>query len=393
MRAKQHAVLGLFFLGVVAVLAWFTLFQSDFRVGGEARRVTVWMEDAGGIRSGDSVLVAGVRWGKVDRVRYDASTEDLQRRIQVDLVLDQDVALYGDHRIEVKDATVLGGKNLSIEPGSPLSGSFTGEWLGTTKPDVLAALGEVLEENRGSLRNTIAGLETMVDDVNAGRGVLGALISDGELRDSVASAVANVEATFEDLSQVTERVAAGEGTLGKLLYDQALAQQIESAVANVDGLLVQAREVLQDAQDGKGTIGALLVDEELASDLRSALDDLATTTGRLADGEGTIGKLLTDPKVADDLQVITNALATGEGTLGRLILEPDVYEDVAAISADLRTFSSALVSGEGTISRLVYDDELYQEIDRSLRVLTGTLEEAREAAPITTFVNAVFAGF
>ena len=135
------------------------------------------------------------------------------------------------------------------------------------------------------------------------------------------------------------------------------------------------------------------MDEELAGDLRSALDDLATTTGRLAAGEGTIGKLLTDPKVADDLQVITNALATGEGTLGRLILEPEVYEDVAAISADLRTFSSALVSGEGTISRLVYDDELYQEIDRSLRVLTGTLEEAREAAPITTFVNAVFAGF
>jgi phospholipid/cholesterol/gamma-HCH transport system substrate-binding protein len=393
MKPKQHATLGLFFLGVVGVLAWFTLFQSDFRVGGETRVATVWLEDAGGLRSGDPVLVAGVRWGKVDGVRYDARTEDLARRIQVDLVLDQDVTLFADHRIEVKDATVLGGKNLSIEPGSPGSGTYAGEWLGSTKPDVLAALGEVLDENRSSLRNTIAGLETMVGDVNSGKGVLGALISDEGLRDSLDAAVANVEATFADLSKVATQVSSGEGTLGKLLFDQALAQQIGSAVENVDGLLAEARTAIEDARAGKGALGTLLVDEAFAENLRTTLDDLATTTDRLAKGEGTIGRLLTDPKIADDLAVITDALAKGEGTLGRLILEPAVYEDLAAISADLRTFSSALVSGEGTISRLVYDDALYQEIDRSLRVLTGTLEEAREAAPITTFLNAVFVGF
>ena len=120
MKPKQHATLGLFFLGVVGVLAWFTLFQSDFRVGGESRVATVWLEDAGGLRSGDPVLVAGVRWGKVDGVRYDARTEDLARRIQVDLVLDQDVTLFADHRIEVKDATAMAAavNELLADPGA-----------------------------------------------------------------------------------------------------------------------------------------------------------------------------------------------------------------------------------------------------------------------------------
>ncbi|MDE0905615.1 MAG: hypothetical protein OSB42_13425, partial [Planctomycetota bacterium] len=74
-------------------------------------------------------------------------------------------------------------------------------------------------------------------------------------------------------------------------------------------------------------------------------------------------------------------------------LEPEVYTNMLSITDDMKTFSKALASGEGTISRMVYDDTLYLEIDRALGVLTGTLEEAREAAPISTFLNAIFLGF
>ena len=39
------------------------------------------------------------------------------------------------------------------------------------------------------------------------------------------------------------------------------------------------------------------------------------------------------------------------------------------------------------------DDELYRELQRAMTTLTGTLEEAREAAPIATFLSTVFLGF
>ncbi len=389
----NNAVLGLFFVGVIAVLAWFTLFRSDFRMGGESGQATVWFADAGGLRSGDPVLVAGVRWGKVEQISYDATISDTVRRIQVELSLDAPVELFGDHKITITDATVLGGKNLAIEPGNPGAGTFAGEWMGTTRPDVLATLGSVLEENRVSLREAIVGLADVVRNVQDGKGVIGALITDESLRQSMDEAIVNIKETFGQLKETSQEINRGEGTVGRLIFDAALAQRIDNASASLEAVLADAREALAEAREGKGTIGALLADEAMADNLRSTLADTATVTRRLADGEGSIGKLLTDPKIAEDIEILTDALANGEGTLGRLILEPEVYDNLLSITDDMKTFSKALASGEGTISRLVFDDTLYLEIDRALGVLTGTLEEAREAAPISTFLNAIFLGF
>ena len=39
------------------------------------------------------------------------------------------------------------------------------------------------------------------------------------------------------------------------------------------------------------------------------------------------------------------------------------------------------------------DKGLYEEVQRALAILTRTLEEYREAAPITTFTSVLFSGF
>ena len=38
-------------------------------------------------------------------------------------------------------------------------------------------------------------------------------------------------------------------------------------------------------------------------------------------------------------------------------------------------------------------DRLYLQLEKAVTVLVGSLEEAREAAPISTFLNTVFLGF
>ena len=102
---------------------------------------------------------------------------------------------------------------------------------------------------------------------------------------------------------------------------------------------------------------------------------------------------MTDPTIADNLEKITGDLAEGRGTLGKLMSEEDVYEDLASITSDLADASAALRERRGTLAKLLYEDDMYQEIQRALKVLTGSLEEAREAAPIATFLNTVFLGF
>ena len=52
-----------------------------------------------------------------------------------------------------------------------------------------------------------------------------------------------------------------------------------------------------------------------------------------------------------------------------------------------------MAEGRGTIGKLIMDDESYVELQKAIATLTGSLEEAREAAPITTLLNTLFLGF
>ena len=120
---------------------------------------------------------------------------------------------------------------------------------------------------------------------------------------------------------------------------------------------------------------------------------MTAIAGDLEEGRGTLGKLLKDPSIADNIEKITGDLAEGRGTLGLLLTEDEVYQDIRQIVDDLADASAALREGRGTLAKLLYEDEMYAEMQRALGVLTGSLEEAREAAPIATFLNTVFLGF
>jgi len=103
---------------VLGVLSYYTLFLTDVPWFKEAHELVVHFDQAGGLRQGDSVLVAGIRQGRVMTLSYDP-TAVLQRRVTVLLYLDQDVALREGFTIEIEDATLLGGKQVAIDPGPP----------------------------------------------------------------------------------------------------------------------------------------------------------------------------------------------------------------------------------------------------------------------------------
>lgn len=393
MSTQRQALLGLFFVLVFGVLAWFTLFQGDLSIFRETFRTRVHFEQAGGLREGDPVLVAGLRWGVVERLDYDPE-QPLDQRIEVVLDLDRAVRLFDDHEIVIEDATVLGGKQIVIEPGRPETGEVDLEGLrGRVAPNVMKALGDVVTENRESLANVLGGLETMVGDVREGDGVLTQLLYSEQLAQNLSNAVESVAATFENAEALTTDLRSGEGTLGKLMSDPELYDQVKGIATGIDDFVTTAEALVDDVRAGKGTVGMLLYDEEVSADVRSTIDRVERIASDLEEGRGTLGKLLQDPTIADNVKKVTTELAEGKGTLGRLLTEEEVYEDLAAITEDLRSASAALREGQGTLGKLLYEDELYDELERAIRVLTGSLEEAREAAPIATFLNTVFLGF
>ena len=122
MNSQRTTILGLFVLAVLAVLAYFTLFLTDFALFAERPTLRVRFAETNGLREGDSVLVAGMRWGRVKSLVFDPQAPT-DARITVTASLNEPLPLRTGFSISIRDATLLGGRNLWIDPGPPSGGS------------------------------------------------------------------------------------------------------------------------------------------------------------------------------------------------------------------------------------------------------------------------------
>ncbi|MCB9915760.1 MAG: MCE family protein [Planctomycetes bacterium] len=395
MNTSHHFLLGLLVVGALTILGYFTLFLSDFTMLGEVQHMTIHFPDANGLREGDSVLVAGVRWGKVSTIAYDPTTDDPARRITVMVTLDEPVVLHQDHSILIADATVLGGKNLTIDPGSVDAPAVSVDTVlfGQVRGNVMQQLEELLAANEQSVTETLGSLHDLVQGVRDGRGTMGRLFTDDELASEMDRAVRGAAEAADNLRAITAKLEAGEGTLGQLLMKDELYQDLKSIGESLTTLLDDANATLADARAGKGLAGALLSDEELSQNIKDGVRDLKQIIERTNKGENTLGHLLTDKKIAMDIETVMDRLANGQGTLGRLFAEDEIYEDVRQTASDLRDIIAQVRDGRGTVGKLLMEEGLYTELLKAVGLLTRSLEEYREAAPISTMTSVIFGAF
>ena len=394
MTPSRHLSLGLLFLGAVSILSYYTLFKTDFSLFESKQSVVAYTENARGLRKGAPVLFAGVRWGKVDAVVPDLDRPRAER-VRVDITLDQPIVLFGDHAVRIESASVLGGVQLSIDPGSRAAGSVD---LGvplraSSAPDVLASLGELVDENRESIRNSVAGLEQVMASLNGSEGTFGRLLNDAQTADTVVSALESAQGTFDNIEALTEELRGGQGTIGKLIYDEKLYNDIEAFVAGLDEAVADARSLLADAKGGDGVLSTLIYDPTVAANTREIIESVRSASEKIDRGDGTLARLINEGTIADDLEAALKGFNNPDGTVGRLMNEPEIYENLLALSADAADAAAAIKEQRGTLGILINDDTIAKDIERALRTLTGGLEEQREAAPIATFLSTVFLGF
>ena len=394
MTPRRHLTLGLLFLGAIAILSYYTLFKTDFSLFEDKQSVVAYTEDARGLRKGAPVLFAGVRWGKVAAV-----TPDLERpraeRVRVDITLDEPIVLFGDHVVRIESASVLGGVQLSIDPGSREAGAvdLAAPLRASSAPDVLASLGELVDENRESIRNSVAGLEEVMASLNGTEGTIGRLLNDEQTANSVVETIESAQGTFDNIEALTDELRGGQGTIGKLIYDEKLYDDIEAFVLGLDAAVADARRLMADAKDGEGVLSTLIYDPQVAASTRELVESIRSAAEKVDRGDGTVAKLINDPAIADGLQAALEGFNNPEGTIGRLMNESDVYDNLLALSADAADAAAAIKEQRGTLGILINDDTIATDIERALRTLTGGLEEQREAAPIATFLSTVFLGF
>ncbi len=394
MSSQRTVLLGLFFLVTFGALGYYTLFLTEFTPFKDRPEVQVYFAETNGLREGDPVLVAGMRWGRVKKMTFDPAAPE-KKRIVLTASLNEPLALREGATIEIRDATLLGGKNVWIDPGPAGAAGIPGdrELFGEVSGGLLDRLNGLVGESEEGISRILGNIEQVTIDLKEGKGTLGRLISDGELADQISSTVTSLTKTIENLQALTSDARAGRGTIGKLFADEALFTEFTGAARKLTGLLDEATRLATQARSGDGVLGKIVSDPALGEDIASAIASLGSITKKIDEGRGLAGALVNDDALASDVRETIATIARGEGTIGALIVRPEVYENLRAVTEDISVITGSIRSGQGSLGRLVMEEEIYLSLKTALQIVSRSLEEYREAAPITTFTSVFFSAF
>jgi len=271
-------MVGLFMFVVLIALGIFTIVLSQENLLKKTYPYEFVFSEIGGLREGDNVFLRGMNIGRVRQT-------DLQdSHVRVYVALDVPLNLRHGYKIDVVDASMLGGKNLKIYEG-PADAPELGENM-----TVLGAKPiEIIEE----MSRALGGLQKTINAVNAGEGTLGKLLKDEAVYNNLAS-------ISESFKQIMSRLESGEGSLGKMLVsdDGQLYNDGKALMANL-------RIISQNLADGKGTLGQLMSGEDTAfQDLEATLAAIRSISESISEGEGTLGRLVRDAKLYDETTLL-----------------------------------------------------------------------------------------
>ena len=126
-RIRRDTLLGLVFFGSLAFLLWATVNLTDMAI--DNVRLRVFFDQAGSCEVGTNVMVLGKKIGKVGAI--DVLYDRPKNPVVMTLLLRERIPMKKGYEISVRDAGVLGGKQIYIAPGRegaalPLDGDFEG---------------------------------------------------------------------------------------------------------------------------------------------------------------------------------------------------------------------------------------------------------------------------
>jgi phospholipid/cholesterol/gamma-HCH transport system substrate-binding protein len=242
--------------------------------------VTTNVQDAGGIRKGDPVVLRGVNIGRIQGFYITSSG------VAITLEIEGEYSIPVGSHVELRQNSVLGSVYADVVPGTSTQMMKNGESLPGSRPAGLYdAMGELKDDAQGVLTQarsalspeTVGNIQSSAKEMNQLLAELRSLTSEQrkELRDLTASlkktaqdidglagrpefdrsikrldtlsarledSTASLKRSGDSLETVLARIERGEGTLGKLSKDEALYNNLNEAVGNINKLVDDVRK-------------------------------------------------------------------------------------------------------------------------------------------------------
>jgi phospholipid/cholesterol/gamma-HCH transport system substrate-binding protein len=318
---------------ILVTLLFLMTSSSGLGILSKKLTITTFFENAAGLKVGAAVTLEGVTIGSVKSVSVSTNAERKLTPVRVVMKIDSkfDYGLKKDSKASLNTNGVLGDTLVDINSqtavGPPLQ---DGDELHTLETPSLT---DVVKASQGTIEQLnviLAKMNTIVDNLESGKGSVGKLINDPELYDKA-------DATVNELHTLEVNLNNGRGSVGKLMTDDTLYNRLNATALKLD-------QVATALQGTKGTAGMLINDPAFAQQIRDALTKTNALLADIQSGKGTAGMLVNDPKFAESLRdtlAQTNQIITkvnkGEGTLGKLTTDDQAYTNLNKLLTESTT--------------------------------------------------------
>ncbi len=331
-------------VGLTVLFASVTLAVLIFVMSGTGgwftSKITIrsYFDNAGGLREGAPVRLAGVDIGNVTAVRIVDGKPITPVEVTMKVNTKYKFNLRKDSVTMLSTAGVLGETYVDID-------SSVAKGPAATDGDTLAARSQ----------------PDIQDVVRASQGTL-----------------QNMDALLKRVDRIVAFIESGQGSIGKVIYSPALYDQLNATVLEFKGLM-------DDIQHGKGSIGPLLTSDEAYKKAIAAIDKLNVIVDELQQGKGTAGKLLKDPVLFDNanktianVRQLTDDINAGKGAVGKITHDEEFAARLQTLMNNLAELSDRLQKGEGTAGMLFKDPALYNNSNQMLVEARELVKSVRE---------------
>jgi len=285
-------------VGILVLIGVLLLFYMSFKVEKfgifreEGYELSIILDNASGLDKRTPVFVAGVQVGNITKI----SLSGYKARARI--LVKKDIKVPVDSTIAIKSQSLLGDKYIEIIPGvenkffaegdriTNVASSPDFDQLFASFDSAAKNIGETMGEFKGILGDAEkANIKKSIENIQVAstdfRNIL------GKNRDNVNKIVNSTAVITDKMETIVKDVEQGKGTLGLLVKDDKLYNDAKDTVKSL-------KNITSDIEEGKGSLGKLAKDETLYVEVKETFANVRELTDGIKKGEGTLGKLAKD---------------------------------------------------------------------------------------------------
>ena len=277
-----------------------TIFSFNYLKGinllEKSRHFLVVYENVEGLVASNPVTINGFKIGNVQKINLSG---DGTNRLEIKLMIDNEVEFSKSSKAELYETGLIGGKAIAIIPNYEDSSiAENGDYLqGTIKPGLTELVNQKLTPLQDKLESAIQNADNVMLNINE-------LLSD-ETKTSLQQSILNFKNISESLYETTNNV-------NSIILKNS--NTIENSLNNIESSSKNINEITQSVSDANVS--------DLILKLNSTVTSFNLALNKINNGNGSISKLLENDAIFNNLENATSEL---EALINDIKANPNRY--------------------------------------------------------------------